>query len=1246
MINNSKRLLYLLIIGIFFISCSTYKPFYAKSEKDWEKANNPDTLTLSYTVFLTGDAGNSKLKSQEPTLRLLESQLYKIDTVISANKKDTIINKKSDPKDVIIFMGDNIYDNGLPPQDATSRQEKETIILQQLNVVKDFKGRKIFVPGNHDWNDSKKGGLEALKRQEEFIEQNLNKGDTFIPSNGCPGPVELQLNNNLVIIVVDSEWWLHKHEKSAIADGCTAGTREQLLSQIKDILIRNRGKNILFTQHHPLFSNGTHGGYFTLKDYIFPLTLLNKKLYIPLPIIGSLYPLSRQYGISRQDISNKEYQQLRNSLLTLLKEEKNLVFAAGHEHALQFTKQNNFNHIISGAGSKSNAIFKGNDALFGYGTKGFARLNYYTNGQCWVEFWEPIGDGSQGKLVYRKPLYALPATKTSIAQEKAIDYKDSVKTIAIAEELQKSLDQKKILGKQYRNVWATPVKIKYLDLTTYAGGLTPTELNIEKQTYTLNLVGKDNNYYQFKTVNKDPASLLPKGFQTTFAEDFMQDQISSAHPFSSLIVPYLAKASGVYHQNPELVYIPYSRLLGPYISEIGGRIGFMQKNPSRNLTLQKGEDRPSKIISTEELYGELKKDHNNEVDQKSFLKARLLDLIIGDWDKGEKKWQWAAFKNGKGFLYKPIPLSRDKAFTKIDGIIPVFSRSLIPNMQHFDYTIKNPAKLSIAARNLDRNLLNKLSEKDWRAIALEIKQELTDKVIENAVKQMPKEAFSLSGQEIINKLISRKDLIEKTAIKYYQVLAKEVTITGSDKKEIIEVKKSKDSISIKLFKPKEIKPFYSRTFYNELTKEINLYLLAGQDSLVSNGESSTKVKIRIVGGNGQDHLTDQSESNKTVIYDSKENGKEDIRGNQSTRIVLSSQRWVNEYVRDGFNYNKSGFSPAADYPNGLDGPSIGLTHIIKRYGFRKLPYAFEQKTTLLYAPKNGAFEVKYGSIFHSLFAHKYDLIFDGYFSGPAYRTNYYGIGNTTSNNDDVDYYRVRSRYLRASAYMQYRYSNNARFGIGPGIEYMDIMQENRDNFINTTSENISSPDKFVTLKSYLDVDLRDKKISPSSGLRWVSNIDYYKQINNEKYNTVSIASSLSAYATPNLAFPMTFALRIGGITKLGDYNFYQASTLGSIDDNLRGYRNQRFSGRTAYFGNSELRIPVAKIRGYFLAGDIGAFAFYDIGKVNSGALESKKWHKGYGPGVWINLFDYILLTLGYGISEEDQVLTFKTGFRF
>lgn len=371
--------------------------------------------------------------------------------------------------------------------------------------------------------------------------------------------------------------------------------------------------------------------------------------------------------------------------------------------------------------------------------------------------------------------------------------------------------------------------------------------------------------------------------------------------------------------------------------------------------------------------------------------------------------------------------------------------------------------------------------------------------------------------------------------------------------------------------------------------------------------------------------------------------KDPLDSNKNTNKVLKEGR-IKEYLRSSSQANKPGFAAAVDYPNGLDGIFFGITHNKRKQALNKVP-SFEQKISFLYAPKNSAFVLKYQSTFHSLFAHKFDLVLDGYLSAPAYNTNFYGIGNSTSNNDKVDFYRIRSRHARASAYLQFKYSDKVKMGLGPGVEYVDVMKESRNNIINTLGYNFS-PDKFLTLKSYIDLDFSDEKLNPKTGFRWLTNIDYYKQTNNKKYNTVSIASSFSTYITPNFFLPITLALRLGTETQLGDYNFYQASTLGNNDYNLRGFRNQRFSGRTAYFGNSELRIPVLKIDNYFVSANLGAVAFYDIGKVTSNVRESKEWHSGYGPGIWLSLFDNVLFTVGYGISKEDKVFSFKTGFRF
>ena len=52
---------------------------------------------------------------------------------------------------------------------------------------------------------------------------------------------------------------------------------------------------------------------------------------------------------------------------------------------------------------------------------------------------------------------------------------------------------------------------------------------------------------------------------------------------------------------------------------------------------------------------------------------------------------------------------------------------------------------------------------------------------------MPPELFTISGEEIIAKLKSRRDDLQRYAKEYYEYLAKTVTILGSEKTEKIEI---------------------------------------------------------------------------------------------------------------------------------------------------------------------------------------------------------------------------------------------------------------------------------------------------------------------------------------------------------------------------------------------------------------------------------------------------------------------------
>ena len=1239
-------------------ACTSLKPYYDKSQKNWKTANSPDTLKLKYSVFLIGDGGIPEKDRQEPVLKLLQSQLFPKDTLVAAGLiSDTTFVNSSNPEDVVIFLGDNIYERGMPKPEDSDRKEKERRIVSQIDVVKKFKGRSIVIPGNHDWNESRPGGLAAINRQEQFIEQYLDSADVLLPSNGCGGPVEIQLNEDLVIIIIDSEWWLTKYSKPLAPDnGCNSSSRLDLIQQVEDIVVRNRGKNIVLAQHHPLFSNGRHGGYFTLKDYIFPLTLVRDNLYIPLPIIGSIYPLLRQYGISRQDLSNKDYQQLKRGLLTVLGEEKNVVIAAGHEHALQLNKYKDINHIVSGAGSKSTSLIKGNDALFAYGgggAKGFARLNYYNNGQCWVEFWEPINDGSTGKIVFRSPLYAIPPkNKEEIKEEKLISYKDSTRTLAAGSDYQAGNLKRKLFGVHYRDTWATPINVKYLDLSVFAGGLTPVKMGGGKQTTSLQLQGKDGNQYQFRTVEKNPAALLPEGFLKTFAEDFVQDQISSAHPYGALMIPKMARAIGIYHTNPQLVYMPYSTLLGPYIQQVGGKLGIIEARPDEDVSDFKSFGNAKNAVSTNKLYEKLHEDNDNEVDQEMFLRARLFDLLIGDWDRHEDQWRWAEFKKEKGSIYKPIPRDRDQAFTKFDGIIPSLASKILPDIQSFKALIGSPAELSIAARNLDRNLLNKLPKQKWTEIALDVQTKLTDQVIENAVAMMPAEVFKTSGQEIIDKLKSRRSQLAAIADEYYGILAKETTIAGSDKKEFIKVERSELTTHLTIHKinsdEKIDSNIYDRVFNNRETEKINIYALDGRDSVLISGSSMVDpIKIRVVGGNGEDIFTNLSENGRSFFYDlNTENNK--IQKGDNTALRLSNKGWINQYEPNSFTYDKAGVKPFLDF-NAEDLIFIGGGYGMTRYGFRKDPYSFSQSLVANYAPNTGAHVIRYRANAYSLFARNLDLILNAEYNGPKYTFNYYGQGNSTLNiGDDIDFFRIRTINLSVASFLQYRFTKAFKVGLGPGYEYFRVKKP-EFSFITSTNfperEDIENAAKFLSVRSFADIDYVNNPLFPTSGVRLRMEANYFNEVQNAADRFMQLKSTLSFYATPNFNFPVTAAFRFGGAANIGDYKFYQANSLGN-NTNLRGFRNNRFAGRSYLYQNSELRFKLTNFRNYILTGNLGAFAFFDSGRVFSDNPELSTWHKAYGPGIWFNFYNKFLLSTSYGFSNEGKYINLTSGMKF
>jgi hypothetical protein len=234
----------------------------------------------------------------------------------------------------VVFLGDNIYPAGMPPADAPQRAEAESRLQPQLDAARGA-ATVVLVPGNHDWSRGANEGWEAVRRQAAFVAQSGVPGARVLPDSGCPGPVELPAGP-VRVAVLDTQWWLHGGPKPRHpASPCAADTPGGITAALRAWLLADTTRPAIVVGHHPLLTGGAHGGYFPWTDHIFPLTNVKPWLVLPLPFLGTAYPLARSLGITSQDLSSGAYQELRDSLASAFRHRAPLVYAAGHEHNLQ-----------------------------------------------------------------------------------------------------------------------------------------------------------------------------------------------------------------------------------------------------------------------------------------------------------------------------------------------------------------------------------------------------------------------------------------------------------------------------------------------------------------------------------------------------------------------------------------------------------------------------------------------------------------------------------------------------------------------------------------------------------------------------------------------------------------------------------------------------------------------------------------------------------------------------------------------
>ena len=356
--------------------CSHTKPYYHPEIPDIERRESEPEGVLRYRLLLLGDGGIPI--PDEPVLKTLGEWA-----------------QKDAAKTSIVFLGDNMY-----PEGMTERRKHEATerLGPQLSVIKDAGVHGLFIPGNHDWASGKSEGYSALLAQEKFINDALAGEQNFLTSGGSPGPVALELpkvNPVVRLIALDTQWWIHQHEKPEKSP-------ETVIAEL--ITLLDTELPVIVLGHHPLQSYGPHGGYFDWKAHLFPTRALKEWLWIPIPIIGSVHPYARKYFYKfDQDIGSTPYDNLIAQLNRAFSARKPthqatslLIYASGHEHSLQVLKGETVDYIlVSGAAAsrKVTGVLSGENTLFAHQHTGFMAVDFFTNGKVLLRVVEPEGKG-------------------------------------------------------------------------------------------------------------------------------------------------------------------------------------------------------------------------------------------------------------------------------------------------------------------------------------------------------------------------------------------------------------------------------------------------------------------------------------------------------------------------------------------------------------------------------------------------------------------------------------------------------------------------------------------------------------------------------------------------------------------------------------------------------------------------------------------------------------------------------------
>jgi len=1162
-----------------------------------------------HSVYVTSNTG---LRSNEDNKKLLDQ---------------IVRSSQTNESNSLVMVGNIVPETGFPDKDNGRKQVEDNLKEHLLNNIKDFNGKIIYTPGYNEWQEDAPDNIDDL---ESFLQDTLES--EFWPSDGCP--IESKsLSDDIQLIMIDSQWYVENwDEHPYINNKCEIKTRLQFLDEFNDELEDSQRKTVLVAVHHPVMTQ-TKIGFF-----------------------------EKMIGYGTQTSRNPQLKELMGSLEALARQYNDVIFLSGKDRNLQYVQDDGVEQVIAGITAESSKARpdKENGDFVNY-ELGYAKINIYKNGASNVEFFNITPQGET--KIFEQEIARERPTLADVSWPDNRLGKTTSTSVYTKEETDKDGLYKALWGEHYRPLYSKEFEFPVLYLDTLPGNLKVLGAGGGHQSRSLGFIDEDGHEYTLRALRKSAIQFLQTTvitnhfvedyLENTVAERYVQDFYTTAFPYGTFPAGEFMDELDIMHPNAELYYVPKQEALGVYNEEYGNELYMFEAHigdENSNLPIFDGA---KDILNTPDLFQEMQESKEASVDEEKYIRSRLLDMFLGDWDRHEGQYEWAEFEGEAGKKkYLPIAKDRDQVFAKTDGLILSLLRVGFPQiraMEPFTETVKRPQWFNLAGYPLDKAVIRDNDWNTWKEQAEYLQNTLTDEVIQDAFDVLPADVASNEYvDDIKNTLKIRRGNMLEIAREYYEYLVKFDVFVGTEKDDSFLITRMEDGITQVDLKNKDNETIAQKTYNSDETNEVWIYGLDGDDEFKIVGEGSSLVKLKVLGGEEND-IYDFQNDKRAKLYDYKSK-KNTIKTPGASKMLVDSYE-INNYDPKKRKSNQYTFFPSANF-NSDQGFSLGVKNTFTTYGLVRNPFTTQHNLSANYYFTTKGFDVGYYGEFSNIF-YKWNFGLDAYYSSPNYVINYFGTGNETEyDSDDVskDYNRVKIEQWRLAPSIIYRKNDNVFFSAKGIIESKQVSYDQNRIVGETFTEDNDVFEQQLYAGGELNYNYfnKDRVAFPSRGIEldltagYKANIDEY----DNKFAYVRPMLSLN-YPLHESGFA-AIATKIGGEAIFGDdYEFYHAATLGGGNRNtLRGYRNERFNGKYAFYQNIDIRSGITQFRTNFIPIRLGASVGYDYGRVWVDEDDSNEWHSNVGGSIFINAFKAFTGNIGYYVGDEGGRLNFTVNFDF